>query len=722
MKQVLQSYRGGRPLVAEVPAPKPGAGQILVRTKSSLISAGTERATIEFARKSLAAKAASRMDLVAKVVTKARSDGIQETLRMVQSRLDAPVSLGYSCAGEVVALGARVDEFRVGDRVACAGQDYASHAEFVRVPKNLAVRVPDEVSFAAAAYVTLGAIALQGVRQAAAALGESVAVIGLGLIGQITVQLLKASGCSVIGCDPSAARRTLARELGADAVADPEALVDAAQAATAGHGVDAVIVTASTKSDQPIRQAAEISRKKGRIVVVGAVGMNLPREPFYVRELDLRLSMSYGPGRYDSSYEEGGQDYPYAYVRWTEKRNMQAFLGLVRAGRVDVDKLTTHEFDIAAAAEAYRVVTESGDSALGVLLNYPAENSEPRTKKILRPRAGPSAEVSIGLIGAGHHVMDRLVPGLLALEGAAIRGICSATGKTADRVASKLGASYATTDFREVLDDRDIHAVIVGTRHDLHAEIVVAALGKGKHVFVEKPLCLTDAELEAIAAAYAEAAGAGATLFVGYNRRYSRHLEETKTFFSGRHQPLTMLYRVNAGPLPADHWLMDEAVGGGRIIGEGCHFVDVLQRLCGAPIESVFAAAAASDPRGGRDEATITLGFADGSVGTVVYSGSGDKALAKERCEVFGGGASAVIEDFRRTEFYSSGKRRVFTTRLPDKGFAQEMAAFVRSVKDPQAAGQPFQELYAASQATFRAVDSAKTGERYRLPPAPLST
>ena len=720
MKQVIQRLRDGHLAVADVPAPTVSPGQILVRTRASLISAGTERATVEFARKSLAGKAASRMDLVSKVIDKARVEGVQETLRMVRARLNAPVALGYSCAGEVIAVGDHIGEFRVGDRVACAGQNYASHAEFVSVPKNLSVSIPDEVTFAGAAYVTLGAIAMQGVRQAAPQLSESVAVIGLGLLGQITVQLLKANGCRTIGCDLSPERRALAMELGADAVAEPGGLVTTVESRTNGFGADAVIITASSKSDAPIELAAEVSRKKGRVVVVGAVPMNVPREPFYFRELDLRLSMSYGPGRYDPSYEEAGFDYPLAYVRWTERRNMEAFLGLVRDRRINLDRLTTHRFDVSSAPDAYRLITDPDPGLLGVLLEY-RETGQPTTKTVFASRKPADGAVAIGVIGAGSHVTDRLLPQLRKIGGVHLRAVCTANGRTAENVANQIGAEYATTDFEEILDDAGIHAVMVGTRHDLHAKLVIAALNRGKHVFVEKPLCLTDAELDEISSAVRASAPAGAALFVGYNRRYSEHAEMAKRFLGKARPPLSISYRVNAGALAAGHWLLDENTGGGRIIGEGCHFVDFAQTLCDANVESVSAAATRAKDGAPRNEAHILLHLSDGSVASILYTGEGGAALAKERCEIHGGQKSVVVDDFWRTELYDRRKRKVFKTSRQDKGFAREMATFVDVVRNPLHAGQSFEALHAASQATFRAVDSSRTGLRYVLQASPVA-
>jgi predicted dehydrogenase len=713
MRQVVQHMRSGKLTVEDVPSPTVQPGGLLVATRASLISVGTERSTVEVAKKSLVGKAMDRPDLVRKVVQKVQKDGLLDTARMVSARLDAPAALGYSCAGIVMDVGQGVMGFAVGDRVACAGQNYASHAEVVFVPQNLCVKVPPAVAFDDAAYVTVGAIALQGVRQADPKLGDVVAVIGLGLVGQLTVQLLRANGCRVLAADPDAAKQAMARDLGAEQAVVPDALAAAASAATEGHGVDAVLIAASTKESGPVELAGEIARKKGRVVVVGAVGMTLPREPYYLKELELKLSTSYGPGRYDPEYEEKGKDYPYGYVRWTERRNMAAFIQLIAEGRMNVGALTRYRVPIARAEEAYARILDSSDSPLGVLLTYGEDGAQPPRSTVTLRQDAPVSRICFGLIGAGSHVKDMLVPALKNVGDAKIVSVCTQRGINAKSLAAKVGAASCTTDYRDVLKDDAVNAVIIGTRHNLHAEIVLAALRAGKHVFVEKPLCLTGEELDEIAAVYAEKAKAGLRLAVGFNRRFSPHCVKAKEFFAGRTNPLIMIYRVNAGALPPDHWTQDPEVGGGRIIGEGCHFVDYLQELCGDRVVSVQASAIGEHGSGiVQDQAILSLRLSDGSVGTVVYAAGGDGALAKERCEIFGDGKSVVMDDFARSEFYSRGRRTVFKTGRRDKGFDAQMAAFCRSLLTRDAEGMDFDGIMAVTRACLRAVESMTDGEQ----------
>ena len=550
MRQVVQHMRSGKLTVEDVPSPTVQPGGLLVATRASLISVGTERSTVEVAKKSLVGKAMDRPDLVRKVVQKVQKDGLLDTARMVSARLDAPAALGYSCAGIVLEVGQGVTGFTAGDRVACAGQNYASHAEVVFVPQNLCVKVPADVPLDDAAYVTVGAIALQGVRQADPKLGDVVAVIGLGLVGQLTVQLLRANGCRVLAADPDEAKQAMARDLGAEQAVTPDALAAAAAAASEGHGVDAVLIAASTKESGPVELAGEIARKKGRVVVVGAVGMTLPREPYYLKELELKLSTSYGPGRYDPEYEEKGKDYPYGYVRWTERRNMAAFIQLIAEGRMNVGALTRYRVPITRAEEAYARILDSSDSPLGVLLTYGEDAAEPRRTAVTLRQEVPVSRIRFGLIGAGSHVKDMLVPALKNIGDATIVSVCTQRGINAKSLAARVGASTCTTDYRDVLTDDAVNAVIVGTRHNLHAEIVLAALRAGKHVFVEKPLCLTGEELDEIGAVYADKAKAGLRLAVGFNRRFSPHFAKAKEFLAGRGNPLVMTYRVNAGALP----------------------------------------------------------------------------------------------------------------------------------------------------------------------------
>lgn len=709
MKQVVQHYRSGKLSVEEVPAPVVQGGGLLVATRASLISVGTERATTDVARKSLAGKAMDRPDLVRKVIDKARKDGVAETVKLVSSRLDQPVALGYSCAGVVLEVGEGVEGFAVGDRVACAGQDYASHAEVVFVPRNLCVRIPDSVTFDDAAFVTLGAIALQGVRQADPKLGDAVAVIGLGLLGQLTARLLLANGCRVVASEPDADKRTVASQSGVECVVPPEGLHAVAHALTGGHGVDSVIITASTKSSAPVVTAGEVARKKGRVVVVGAVGMEVPRESYYAKELELRLSTSYGPGRYDPDYEEKGRDYPYGYVRWTEQRNMAAFVDLVAAGRLELAPLVTRRWPIERADEAYREILEGEGAPLGMLLTY---GTDPEIVRAPVARAAARASdggVRLALIGAGSHVKDMLVPALAKVPEARIAAVCTRRGVNARTLADRVGAEYSTTDYGAVLDDGDIDAVIIGTRHDLHAAITLDALRAGKHVFVEKPLCLTELELAEIESLYAAQGAQGLILTVGFNRRFSPHFEKAQALFGGRRDPLVMCYRVNAGALPPEHWAHDAETGGGRIIGEACHFIDYMQALCGAPVDSVYARRIGRHSVGLKeDQAILSLGFADGSIGTVVYTAGGDRGLAKERFEAFAEGRSVVMDDFARSELYCRGRKEIFRTRGRDKGFAAEMAQFCTAVAGRTEPAIPFAHITAATRAAIRAVESMR--------------
>jgi predicted dehydrogenase/threonine dehydrogenase-like Zn-dependent dehydrogenase len=714
MKQVVQNFRTGLLKVESVPAPTISPRELLVANRVSLISPGTERSTVQVAQKNLLGKALDRPEMARKVVAAMQKDGIFPTLHRVFDRLDTPVALGYSCAGVLLDVGRDVSGLSVGDWVACAGQNYASHAEIVSVPKHLCVKIPNGVSFEDASFVTLGAIALQGVRQAEPRLGDRVAVIGLGLLGQLTVQLLKASGCRVLGSDLDRSRRGLAVELGADVVAGADELIEAARAFSQGRGVDCVIITASTKSNEPVETAGEIARQKGRVVVVGAVGMTLPREPFYKKELELRLSMSYGPGRYDHSYEEQGRDYPFGYVRWTEQRNMEAFLDLIQQGSVKVAQLVTDRYPIEEAEVAYQRLTDGSVSSLGMLISYSSKIAVSELHICRLTPARSSGPVTLGLIGAGQHVRDMLLPVLAGLPDVTISAVCTGSGVTAKAIGGKCKAAYCTTDFRAVLRDRAVSAVLIGTRHDTHAEIVDEALQAGKHVFVEKPLCLTEDELDRIARSYEDAAARGLQLWVGFNRRFSSHAAKIIEFFQGRRNPLVMVYRVNAGPLPATHWVQDPEVGGGRVIGEACHFVDFMQAVCGARPISVHAARIGGHTSGmADDQSLISLTFKDGSIGTVVYTAGGDTALPKERFEAFGDGKAVTLDDFAVTEFYAQGKRTKHKTGVRDKGFNQEMRGFIASMAQGAEPAMRFDEIYAVTRACLLANSGLKTGTVY---------
>jgi len=716
VKQVIQQLRSGTLSVEELPPPTVRPGELLVANRCSLISAGTEKSTVRIAQKSLIGKAMDRPEMTRKVIDSIRKNGLTETLRMVLDRLDSPSALGYSCAGTVLAVGDRTEGFSVGDRVACAGQNYASHAGIVSVPKNLCVAIPPGVDAEEAAFVALGAIALQGVRQAEPHLGDRIAVIGLGLLGLLTIQLLKASGCLVLASDVDSAKLELAKSFGADLVAPSEQLQDASMSFTRRHGIDAVLITASTKENGPVEIAGEIARRKGHVVVVGAVGMALPREPYYKKELDLRFSTSYGPGRYDGQYEEKGQDYPYGYVRWTEQRNMDAFLTLVQLGKVNVKRLITHRYAVDRAGEAYEMMTAERESYLGIMISYP-EEAESVGRRVITVRSRPSSgDLNLALIGAGNHVKDRLLPVLSKIKAIRIQAVCTGRGPQAKILAEKTGAAYCTTDYHEVLGDDSINAVLIGTRHELHGPIVLAALEAGKHIFVEKPLCLTGEELKQISERFAVKAQEGLHLMVGFNRRFSSHAEHAKAFLQDRRNPLVMTYRVNAGALPPEHWTQDPDVGGGRIVGEACHFVDYLQYLCGAPPVSVHARRIGLHESGVMDDQSLlSFSFGDGSIGTVVYASGGEGGVAKERLEVFGDGKALIMDDFVRSEFYAGGRKRAFTTRGRDKGFQAEMDQFIRALAEGREPVIPFNEIYAVTRACQLAVMSLRAGQCYAI-------
>jgi predicted dehydrogenase/threonine dehydrogenase-like Zn-dependent dehydrogenase len=716
MKQLVQNNRNGALSLDEVPAPPERADGVLVATENSLISAGTEKASAQVARKNLVGKALERPDLVRKVLRQVQKHGVMQTAQLVFSRLDTPVAPGYSCAGVVLEVGAHVRGVKVGDRVACAGQGYASHAEVVFVPKNLCVPIPEGVSSEAASYVALGAIAMQGLRQSEPALGEVVAVIGLGLLGQLTVQMLIANGCRVVGADLNPARLALARAAGADAVM-PAELEARVACLSAGRGADAVIITASARDDGPVSQAANVCRKRGRVVVVGAVGMDLPREPFYIKEIDLRLSTSYGPGRYDPEYEEKGHDYPHAYVRWTEQRNMAAFLQLVQSGRVRTDELTTHRFPIERAAEAYDLILKNTEPYLGVTLEYRRPNEARRTRTIPLRATATAGELRFGVIGAGSHVSDVLLPLLRARREVALRAICTTTGIKSRALGEKWGAAFCTSDPAAVFTDPQVNVVLIGTRHDSHARLVIEALGAGKHVFVEKPLCLNEAEIPAVLEACELAAARGLRVMVGFNRRWSSHAASIRSFFQGRGNPVVMSYRVNAGAIDPQHWTQDPVVGGGRIVGEGCHFIDFMQFIAGSPVLAVSAASIGRHESGVTDDqASITVEFEDGSVGTLIYAAGGDRGLAKERFEAFGEGRAAVLDDFKTSERWYRGRRTRLRTRRQDKGFAQEMAAFCDAVLGRPTPLPTLAEIASVTWASSLAVRALASRERIVLP------
>ena len=723
MRQILQQAGTGEIAVLDVPAPKLLPGCVLVRMAASLVSAGTERASCEFAGKNLLQKANARPDLVREVIRKVRRDGLFSAVAAVRSRLDLPNALGYSSSGTVIGIGQGVTDLSVGDRVACAGANYAVHAEFACIPRLLAARIhPNSaVSFEEAAFSTLGAVALHGVRTADAKLGDVVAVIGLGLLGQLTVQILKAAGCRVVGMDIAPERAELALRLGADDVCiSRDGLRDLCLQHSNGHGADAVLITAETASSEPVDVAGEVTRDRAVVIAVGTVGMDIQRKIYFEKELDFRISRSYGPGRYDSAYEQKGRDYPIGYVRWTETRNMEACLQLLSDGKLDVQSLITHRFRIERAQGAYELITgRMGQPFLGVLITYP-EQAEPSREIQLVGKGTAAALVressmGIGVLGAGSFAMGTLLPALKQLNRVGLVGVCAANGSHARHAAEKFGFHYCTTDEQRILDDPNINTVVIATRHHLHATQVLAALSSGKNIFCEKPLCLSEIDLAEIVRAYASS-GRNRVLMVGFNRRFAPMAMKMRAFLKQVQEPVALHYRVNAGFIARDHWVNDPEQGGGRLLGEVCHFIDFLTFMAGAlPIE-VQTRSVTSLDQYCDDNLVISLRFANGSQGTISYLANGDRAYSKERLEIFGGGAVAVLEDFRRLELVRHGRRQTFRSRFrQDKGHRAELEAFAAAVCGRGAPPIPFDEIVSTTLATLRAAESRSSGQPFEV-------
>ena len=719
MKQLVQSMRTGAVSVLDVPPPLLIGPGVLVQTAVSLISAGTERAAAEFARSSLVGKARSRPDLVKQVLDKVRRDGLVHTANVAFARLDEPVAPGYATSGTVIAVAPGVGDIDVGDRVACAGATYATHAEINYVPKNLVVPVPrrrsgEYVGFDEAAFTTVGAIALHSVRLGAPQLGERVVVIGLGVIGLLSTQILRAQGCRVFGVDLNPARCDLARTLGADDATEPSGAETIVSRWSGGFGADLVLVAAATSRSDPAALAAELARDKGRIVAVGATGLDLPRRTLYRKELSLVVSRSYGPGRYDPDYEERGHDYPRAYVRWTERENMRTFLELVADGRVDVRPLVSHRFDIERGAEAYETL-EKGHP-LGILIDY-AHAATPAVRESsfiqTRHEERKSGHVRISVVGAGAFARSVLLPSLTR-AGASLRAVVTATGLSARSAAERFGFATYSTSVDTVWRDSDCDGVVIATRHDSHAQLTIDALEAGKAVLVEKPLCVTEAELDRIVHVVETLRLAGQTpfLMVGFNRRFAATVDAVRRAMTG--VPISIVYRVNAGRVPPESWIARAEESGGRIIGEVCHFVDLCAHLADSPIAEVSATRSSAGP----DDVMIGLRMANGSIATVAYMIDGDRAAPKERIEVFGGGRLATIDDFRRARVSGRGLalRHGGMLARQDKGHAAEVTAFVRTVSSRMAAPVSLDSAINTTRATFAIVRSLESGGPVRVP------
>lgn len=704
MKQVLQNLKNGVTELAEVPCPHASPGQLLIRTSRSLISAGTERMLVDFGKASLVEKARQQPEKVRMVLDKIKTDGLMPTLDAVRNKLEQPLPLGYCNVGQVLEVGRSIEGFSVGDRVASNGK----HAEVVSVAVNLCAHIPDSVSDEEAAFTVIGAIALQGVRLVQPTLGEVVVVTGLGLIGQITVQLLRAHGCQVLGIDFDPAKLAMAKSFGAEVVnlgagEDP---VQVAERFSRGRGVDAVIVTAATKSSEPMHQAALMCRQRGRIVLVGVTGLELSRDDFFKKELTFQVSCSYGPGRYDQSYEEKGHDYPIGFVRWTEQRNFEAVLDMMADGRLDVKPLISHRFTLGQIEAAYAIVGGS-EPSLGILLEYHGGADKPdvvvRESTVhladYQPVSGIVRQASVAFIGSGNYATAALIPAFRD-AGARLRSVASSAGVSGVHAGRKYGFEETTTDTQRLFTDPEVDAVVITTRHNSHARFVLQALEAGKHVFVEKPLCLTLAELEEIEAAHARQREQGKTplVMVGFNRRFSPQVQRIKMLLAGVSGPKSFVMTVNAGAIPSDHWTQDPAVGGGRVVGEACHFIDLLRFLAGSPIVAHSHLAMAS---ANGDTLSLQLGFADGSIGTVHYFSNGCKAFPKERLEVFAAGRVLQLDNFRKLQGFAWPGFSKMNLWRQDKGQGGCAKAFVDAVQQGGVAPIPFEEIVESSRVSI---------------------
>jgi predicted dehydrogenase len=706
MRQILQSLQDGEVEGMEIPCPALAPASVLIRTVSSVISSGTERMLMQFGKSGWIERARQHPDRVKLLLDKARTDGVAATIESVQSKLSQPIPLGYSSCGVVVKVGPQVTEFRPGDRIISNGP----HAEIVTVGKNLCARVPDSVTSEAAAFTVLGAIALQGIRLAQPTLGESVAVVGAGLIGLLTIQLLRAQGCRVLAIDLDRNRLKLAEQFGARTVDlaaghDP---ITAAERFSNGRGVDAVLITAATKSNEPVHQAALISRKKGRIVLVGAAGTQISRDDFYKKELSFQVSCSYGPGRYDSSFEEAGQDYPFPFVRWTAQRNFEAVLEMLASHRLDVEPLITHRFAFNQANEAYQVI-ETGEPHLGIVLQYPAvaPEAEPallgRTISIFSAAPRTSDSVKIGLIGAGNYALRTLIPAFQK-AGAQLETVVSRAGVSAATAGRKYGFHAAGTDADAVFADPLINAVVIATRHDSHARYVVEALRAGKSVFVEKPLALDSGELDQIEKVYQASieSGHAPRLMIGFNRRFAPHVVKMKALLAGMQRPNAVVITVNAGQVPPDHWTHDRLIGGGRVIGEACHFIDLLRFLIEAPAQTQVTTHMEAS-KSSTDDLSLSLSFENGSIGTIHYFTGGHKGFPKERIEVFCGGRVLQLDNFRTLRGWGWPGFRSMKLWRQDKGAAAMAQAFIASVRQGGPSPIPFDEIVETTRLTIQA-------------------
>ena len=707
MQQLTQNLKSGKMEITEVPTPALTKNNVLVRNHFSMISAGTEGDKVNTARKGLIGKAKEKPDQVMQVLDTLKKEGFSSTYKKVMNKLDALSPLGYSTSGVVEAVGENVRLLKVGDRVACGGADIANHADMVSIPENLVVKIPDNVNLEDAAYTTVASIAMQGVRQADLRLGESCAIIGLGLLGQLTIQMLKASGVKVIGIDIDKDMVKLAKKSGADLSFErnSEEIEQAALNLSDGYGVDAVIITAGTSSLDPVELSGKICRVKGKVVIVGAVPTGFSRAKYFRKELELRMSTSYGPGRYNPNYEEKGMDYPIGYVRWTENRNMQAYIQLVSEKKINLDFLTTHIFDFQKASEAYQLIVDRSELFVGLLLRYDTEKEIKKeiVLKKTKPASSNNGDLKVSFIGAGSFAQNSLLPNIPKSDAEFI-SVATSQGHTSKNVADKYGFAKSTCDANSITDDKETDTVFIATRHDSHAEYTLSSIKNGKNVFVEKPLCMNEEELEEIREEYNKQ---DLHLMVGFNRRFAPHIRKIKQMFSK--EPKSMNYRINSGNIPSDVWIQDKEIGGGRIIGEVCHFVDLVMFLAGSLPENL-SANAIIDPLGLLDTLNVNIKFKDGSIANVSYFSNGSKELKKEYLEVFSNGQTAIVDDFKELVVYGSKKNK-YKLMNQDKGHKVEVQRFVDAIKKGKSTPISFEDIYWSTKMSFDIIKSIQTGE-----------
>ncbi|MCW3115836.1 MAG: putative oxidoreductase YrbE [Segetibacter sp.] len=714
MKQIIQNLKSGETILEEVPAPLVRKGHLLIRTHRSLVSLGTEKMLVEFGKSNLISKARQQPDKVKQVLDKIKTDGLIPTLEAVFNKLDEPLPLGYCNAGEVIEVGEGISEFKIGDRVVSNG----GHAEYVSIPKNLCARIPDNVNYEEAAFTVIGSIGLQGIRLVQPALGETIVVIGLGLIGLITAELLIANGCNVIGFDFDDKKVRLAEQKGVKAFNTGKGIdsVKTVEELTNGTGADAVIITASTKSNEVISQSAQMSRQRGRIVLVGVIGLDINRADFYKKELTFQVSCSYGPGRYDENYESRGIDYPLAFVRWTEQRNFQAILNAISIGKLNVSSLITERVKLQNYREIYN---NMGGGSVASILEYETLTTETGNKPAsvvqLKDISFSGSKGIIGIVGAGNFTKMTMLPALKD-TGAGFKYVGSAGGVTANALAKKFGFSHSTTDYRQILTDEEVDLVLITTRHNLHAAMTVETLKAGKHVFVEKPLAITQDQLDEIYSLYTVPRNGVQlkSLSVGFNRRFSPHIQKVKQLIGNSNMPINMIATMNAGSIPADVWVHDMNVGGGRIIGEACHFIDLMTYINGSKVTSVYMTALGNNPPENTDNAIITLKFENGSQGVVNYFSNGSKAYSKERIEVYSQGRTLIVDNFRKTEGFGFKGFSSLKTKL-DKGHKAQFSLLVKTVKEGGSPIIPFDELVNTTKASFAAIESLKQGKRVEI-------